>query len=151
MKFNPAELKEDLGNNDKLVFLPSVFNETMDLLMNTHDYFEAHGIADQTQLSERDKSMYCCEMSRITMRLSCIMAWIMVRKAVHNGKISDDEAKQKYQLDCKELCLHQNIQAESALPPYVNLLLDRTFELYMRVSRLEENMANPEHQIAPLM
>lgn len=150
MNFDPLEFKKDIGSDSKLVFLPSVSNETMELLLNTHDYFQAHGLNDQSRLNERERSMYCCEMSRITMRLSCIMAWLMVRKAVYSGKIGEDEAKQKYQLDCKELCLHQNIEAETILPPYVNYLLDKTFELYQRVSRLDENMADAEHQITPL-
>lgn len=124
-----------------VVMLPGVFNETLRLLMETHEYFHRYGEHDQSKFDARSRSLYCCEMSRITMRLSCIMAWLMVRKAVSSGKMDEKEAMTKYRLDCRDLCMHQNIEVENFLPTYMNYLLDRSFELYRRVSRLDDDMA----------
>ncbi len=134
-----------LGEN--VVFLPAVLNETLMLLLESHQYFQEYGLSDQAQMNSRDRSFYCCEMSRITMRLSCVMAWLTVRKAVYSGKITHQESIEKFRLDCRDLCLHQNIEAESVLPPYMRQLLDRSFELYRRVGRLDEDLvSNPYAQ-----
>ena len=70
------------------------------------------------------------------------MAWLTVRKAVYKGKVSHSEFIDKYRLDCRDLCIHQNIEAEAVLPSFMRELLDRSYELYRRVSRLDDDLAN---------
>jgi regulator of CtrA degradation len=67
------------------------------------------------------------------------MAWLMTRKAVFTGKITETEAATRYRLDCRDVCLNQHIQAESVLPKKMTELLDKSYELYQRVARLDDN------------
>jgi regulator of CtrA degradation len=76
-------------------------------------------------------------MSRITLRLSSIMAWLMVQRAVFTGKIMAEDAASQYGLDFKEVCLVDNRMLHGVLPSYVCYLLDRSLELYERVYRLD--------------
>lgn len=123
-----------------LFFQPRIYNETLNLLLEAHQYFDLHGQEDQINLTDKERTLYCCEMSRITMRLSCVMAWLMTRKAVLAGKISSEEAIAKYRLDCREVCLYQNSAAEPFLPKFVNGMLSRTYSLYQRVARLDDQL-----------
>jgi len=123
-----------------VLFQPRIYNETLKLLLEAHQYFDQHGQIDQVDLTDKERTLYCCEMSRITMRLSCVMAWLMTRKAVLAGKISAEEALAKYRLDCREVCLFQNSIAEPFLPKFVSGMLLKTFSLYQRVARLDDQL-----------
>ncbi len=121
-----------------VLFMPTVFNETMQLLKDAHEYFQLFGDDDQSRIEADLKTLYSCEMSRITLRLSSIMAWLMVQRAVFTGKIEANEAATRYGLDFKDICLVDNRVLHGVLPSYVCFLLDRTLELYERVSRLDD-------------
>ena len=128
------------GNAPNVVFMPSIFNETMQLLTDAHEYFYLFGDDDQTRISADLKTLYSCEMSRITLRLSSIMAWIMVQRAVFSHKIEAEEAASRYGLDFKEVCMVDNRMLHGVLPSYVCYLLDRSLELYERVHRLDRQI-----------
>jgi len=119
-----------------VLFMPRVFNETMQILADAHEYFHLFGEDDQKRIEPDLKTLYSCEMSRITLRLSSIMAWIMVQRAVFSGKIKPEEAK-RYGLDFRDVCLVDNRMLHGILPSYVCFLLDRSLELYERVLRLD--------------
>ncbi len=120
-----------------VILLPGIYDETLKLLAEAHDHFYRHGPTEQAQMDNRHRTMYASEMSRITIRLSCVMAWLMARKAVFMGKITAEEANENYRLDCRDICMNQHIEAESIMPDRVNDLLDKSLELYMRVARLD--------------
>ena len=120
-----------------VLFMPGVFNETLQLLNDAHEYFHLFGEDDQKRISADLKPLYSCEMSRITLRLSSIMAWIMVQRSVFSGKIPAEEAVERYKLDFQDACLVDNRMLHGILPAYVCYLLDRSYELYERVLRLD--------------
>lgn len=129
-----TELPQQAPN---VVFMSGVFNETMQLLAEAHEYFHMFGKDDQEHIEANLRSLYSCEMSRITLRLSSIMAWLMVQRSVFSGKIPADEAH-RYTLDFQEICRVDNRVLHGVLPSYVCFLLDRSLELYERVLRLDD-------------
>ena len=124
-------------NAPNVVFMPGIFNETMQLLTDAHEYFYLFGDDDQKRINVELKTLYSCEMSRITLRLSSIMAWIMVQRAVFSKQIPAEEAASRYGLDFKDVCMVDNRMLHGVLPSYVCYLLDRSYELYERVYRLD--------------
>jgi len=132
----PAFYAADMSQ--PVLFMPAVFNETLGLLFDTHHYFEQCGEEEQLRLPDNYRSAYTGEMSRITMRLTSIMAWIMVRKAIHTGKLGEDEAAQKYRLDAADICLTPIPKDVINLPFYIGELAERSRSLYERVHRLDE-------------
>lgn len=126
-------------------FMPRVFDETMQLLSDAHEYFHLFGDDDQQRIPIDLKSLYSSEMSRITLRLSSIMAWVMVQRAVFTGKISPRDACQRYGLDFQDACMVDNRMLHGVLPSYVCYLLDRSLELYERVQRLDDQMKQQLH------
>jgi regulator of CtrA degradation len=123
-------------NAPHVIFMTGVFNETMQLLAEAHEYFHMFGKDDQERIEENLRTLYSCEMSRITLRLSSVMAWLMVQRAVFSGKIPSEEAG-RYGLDFQDICRVDNRVLHGVLPSYVCFLLDRTLELYERVLRLD--------------
>jgi len=128
------------SNAPNVLFMPGMFNETLQLLSDAHEYFFMFGDDDQKRIDNTIQPLYSCEMSRITLRLSSVMAWIMAQRAVFNGKISREEAVLHYGLDFQDACLVDNRALHGILPSYVCYLLDRTLELYERVLRLDSQM-----------
>ena len=120
-----------------VLLMPNVFEETMQLLNDAHEYFYLFGDDDQQRLNVDLRPLYSCEMSRITLRLSSIMAWIMVQRAVFSRKLPAEEAAERYGLDFQDVCMVDNRMLHGVLPSYVCYLLDRSYELYERVYRLD--------------
>ncbi len=119
------------------VFYPGVFNETLGLLFEAHSYFQERSSEEQSVLDSRTRLRYANEMTRVTMRLTSVMAWVMVRKAVFAGRISEDEAMRQYRLEAREECMQYDSAGLEQLPYYIGYLSERSYTLYERVSRLE--------------
>lgn len=124
-------------SDNQLLFLPGVFNETLALLFDAHHYFQSRGADEQASLSAHDRPVYATEMTRVTMRLTSVMAWIMVRRAINAGRIEEQKAAQDYRLDGSEICLESNAKLEQ-MPYYLGYLADRSRSLYERVHRLDQ-------------
>ncbi len=132
-----SSMTSNTAVSPNVFFMPGVFNETMQLLTEARDYFQMFGEDDQSNIRQDLRTLYSCEMSRITLRLSAVMAWIMVQRAICSGKIPPEQAG-SYGLDFQDICLVDNTVLHGVLPGYVCLLLDRSRELYARVLRLDE-------------
>ncbi len=131
-------MQTNIDASPQIFFMPGVFNETMMLLTEARDYFAEYGDQDQMQVDEYTRSIYASEMSRITLRLSTIMAWTMVQRAVLAGKISQEEAAVHHGLAYQDVCRVDSSVLHGVLPDFVCHLLDRSHELYERVARLDE-------------
>lgn len=124
-----------------VLFLPGMYDETLQLLADSHAYFEHQGALQQRLMGERTRAMYVSEMSRITLRLSCVMAWLMARRAVLEGGDASPEADEQHPLECRDICMHQHIEAEAVLPGSMTDILVKTYELYVRAARLDDALS----------
>ncbi len=129
-----AKASEDHG---QLLFLPSVFNETLALLFDAHHYFQAGSPGEQLNALPDGRAFFASEMTHITMRLTSVMAWIMVRRAIHAGRIDEDKASEEYRLEGKDLCRTHDAEVLTKLPNYMIYLSERSLSLYERVARLD--------------
>lgn len=132
-------------SNNQLLFLPGVFNETLALLFDAHHYFQARGVEEQMTMDAQSRPVYASEMTRITMRLTSVMAWIMVRRAIYAGRIEEEKAAQTYRLDGDEICLEHLPDRLAVLPHYLGYLSDKSHELYERVHRLDNLAYGSKH------
>lgn len=125
-------------DSGQVFLMPSLFNDTLQLLLLAHEYFQKHGQAEQQHFVGRERMLYSSEMSRITIRLSSIMAWLMVQRAIFSGKITAEHAMESFRLDSQDICLHENEEARHTLPKFMTHLLDESLDLYRRVKRLDD-------------
>lgn len=124
-------------NDNQLLFLPGVFNETLSLLFDAHHYFQSRGSIDQAVIPPDMQLQYSNEMTRVTMRLTSVMAWLMVRRAVYAGRIEEEKANDNYRLDGAEVCLNHHPEVLAELPHYLCQLSERSLKIYERIHRLD--------------
>jgi hypothetical protein len=124
-------------DSSKCVFYPGVFNETLAMLFEAHSYFQERGLEEQASLASHHRLLYANEMSRITLRLTSIMAWLMVRKAIFAGRLAEEDSLARYQLEARDECLTYDAAFLDQMPYYIGYLAERSFVLYQRVLRLE--------------
>lgn len=128
------------SQDPKLLFLPSLFHEAMDIIFDSYEYFQVQDEQDDGQMPPYMRSLMSSEMSRITMRLTSVMAWLMARKAVCTGQISNEQACIEYRIDGAELCLEHRTELETLLPEHMSELLKKSHALYARVWRLDSQL-----------
>jgi len=136
------EIRIDIPNgqaSQNVLFMPSVYNDAMTLLYKAQEYFTEFGDDDQIKMEKNIRSLYTCEMSRITLRLSCVMSWLLAQRSVISGDI-DSKDSAHYGLEFQNICRVNNEVLHGILPSYVCYLLDSTLELYERVLRLDSQV-----------
>lgn len=121
----------------QLLFLPGVFNETLSLLFDAHHYFQSRGSEEQATIDPALRLDYSQEMTRVTMRLTSVMAWLMVRRAVYAGRIEEEKASDSYRLDGAEVCLENQTEILANMPYYLRHLSERSHNVYTRIHRLD--------------
>lgn len=137
------------GDDDKVTlaeFMSSgvfqrTYNEGMKLVEETSAYLDGPGRAAARNLSRDASLAYAGESMRLTTRLMQVAAWLLVRKALHEGEISLEEARsEKYRLATKEIARSARLAGTAALPERLLELITQSERLYARVARLDSEM-----------
>lgn len=82
-----------------------------------------------------------CEAMRVTSRLTQVMAWLMMQRAVHEGEVDVTHALSEHnRLSGADVCLDESFRDDDCLPNGLRSLLDRSLSLYQRIARLEQQM-----------
>lgn len=123
-----------------IVLMPSLFRETMEMIFESYELFELHDATAEKYIPSHIQALADSEMSRITMRLTGVMAWLMARKAIASGHADVASVVADYRLEGDEYCLKSNSLLEGLLPEYLVNLLDRSLALYQRVWRLDQQV-----------
>ncbi len=79
-------------NPSQAAFVERAYRETFDLLVDVRDYVKNAPAAGSSGLESADKVQLSYELSRVTRQLTNVMAWLMLRKAVIAGEITEAEA-----------------------------------------------------------
>jgi len=122
-------------------FFSRTYDETMDLMVEARNYLSHLEGGERRHAGPMAGLMISCEALRVTSRLTQVMAWLLVQRAVHQGEISGDEAMaESNRLSGTMVCLDESRAEDLALPRGLRSLLDRSLHLYLRISHLEAQM-----------
>jgi regulator of CtrA degradation len=141
------DMNNTAGDAGNIVVMPSLFRETMDMIFESYDLFELHDSIDQSYIPSHIQSLASSEMSRVTMRLTSVMAWLMARKAIASGQLEGAVAIEDYKLEGEEYCLGENELLADLLPSYILDLLGRSQTLYERVWRIDRQTRSAQMQL----
>jgi len=126
----------------RAVYFDGTYRETMNLLLETRDYMRFREPVDRRAVPDDHRLMVNCEALRLTSRLTHIMAWLLIQKAVHAGEITAAEAaSDDHRLAGQAVCRERAAADEVTMPPALALLLERSYRLYARVERLDALVA----------
>jgi regulator of CtrA degradation len=134
------------------------FTDGMALVEETASYLEGTGRAEAKEL-ERDAAMlYAKESMVLTTCLMQLASWLLVHRAVREGEMSEDEARQeRYRLEMRKpepISPDDDMAVLSALPQPLIALKERTDRLYSRMALLDQRMftegvpASPQNPVA---
>jgi len=125
---------------DTPTFFNGTYDETMALLVEARNYIAYHDAMEhRQQLPPHVRLQISYESMRVTSRLTQVMAWLLAQKAVHAGEITREEAAgDEWCLSGGEICTDPSGPDNTHLPSGLRSLLERSHNLYMRVSRLDE-------------
>ena len=117
------------------------YQEGMRLVEETSAYLDGPGREASRNLPRDASLAYAGESMRLTTRLMQVAAWLLVRKAVHEGEITDEDAMaEKYRLATKEIARSARLSGAHALPEKLLDLISRSELLYARVERLDTQL-----------
>lgn len=122
------------------------FQEGMDLVEETAGYLDGSGRQESKLLSRSAALAYAAESMRLTTRLMQVASWLLVQRAVREGDMPPESAREeRYRLGAEDIC--RGVTTED-LPTGLLILLDRSERLYERVRHLDRRMyveeAEPE-------
>ncbi len=126
-----------IGVQDRLShrLVDSLYIDAMLLADEARDYFDVSGREDRDKLPPLQRVGYSCESLRVTARLMHIIAWLLVRRGVAAGEISDVQAAAPERRLGRAQAGDPDIVA--CLPQPAREIIDATDELYERVRRLD--------------
>lgn len=118
--------------------LTELYDESMALVEETAAYLSDTGETEKESLPPMAKTAFISESMRLTTRLTQMMSWLMLQRALAGGEISEEEARQS------ENRLRQQPPAPAAtdrtlLPDRLAELVTRSESLYNRIERLEKD------------
>ncbi len=129
------------------VFFRGTYDEAFDLLVEARNYVKY--AMPMTPAARRgspaDPISLTMETMRLTTRLTQVMAWLMAQRAVLDGEIGEKEFSEEacYRLEGQAVCLKRSIEAMEDLPRGLLDLMERSYRLYSRVQRLDDQVGNP--------
>jgi regulator of CtrA degradation len=124
---------------ESLAFIDLSLQNAYNVLHATHDYIKWQAPLDIARLPYEEIFEISCEAMRITVRMTQVIAWLMLQKAVLEGELSrQDLLSEKYHVLQGNLCLERTSEAHSTLPLRLCELLKESREFYLRILRLDE-------------
>jgi regulator of CtrA degradation len=115
------------------------YDETLDMIVEARNYVVHMRPGNRSSAFPSQELRASCEALRVTSRLTQVMAWLMIQRAVCDGEISPTEAcSEANRLSGHSVCLDVTAANDDGLPVGLRSLLRRSLQLYQRISRLEE-------------
>ncbi len=116
----------------------ALFREGMGLVETTAVYLDGDG-REQSKLLGRDASLaYATESMRLTTRLMQIASWLLVQRAVAEGELTPEQARnEKNRVRLADAGTPNAPEIYAQLPQALRDLVDQSFKLLGRIRHLE--------------
>ncbi len=126
------------GHKQFELFIERTYDETIQLLEEALEYGRHGGKENVLGLPPVEKLQITGESMRLTARLSGIMAWLLVQKALVNAEITLDRARSEpCQLSAYDVCLTEGRMGKKACPEQLSGMLNHSRDLYGRVVKMD--------------
>lgn len=132
-----------MTNPTPVAFFDRTYDEAIALIREAREYFAERQHQPASPSRAAVELVTSCESMRLTARLTQIMAWLLVQKAIHAGELSRNDAiKPEHRLGGRNICEIEGPWSELGLPQRLQVLLERSLSLYNRIARLDDMAAD---------
>jgi regulator of CtrA degradation len=119
-----------------------IFKEGMQLVENAAAYLDGQGRRESKGLPGHVTVLYATESMRLTTRLLDLASWLLIRRALKEGEISEDEAQVKRaKVKLQSLGRPGHIANFDQLPKGLRDLIAASFSLHDRIVALDRALA----------
>lgn len=115
----------------------ALFEEGMRLVERTANYLDGPGRKDAKTLQPPASLIYATESMRLTTRLMQLTSWLLLRRAVTQGELTEEQVrhhKRRVQLSPQS---KQQGEGYDGLPETLKDLIEESHRLYDRILRLD--------------
>lgn len=124
-----------------VAFLNKTYDDAMALVIESRNYIAYRQALDERDLEPPIRLQISLETMRVTARLTQVMAWLLVQKAVDGGELTREQAMvEALALSGEAICLDTAAQELEGVPNGLKSLLERSHALYLRISRLDSQI-----------
>lgn len=119
----------------------TVFKTGMALVERTAAYLDGPGRKESKGLPGPVTVLYATESMRLTTRLLDLASWLLVRRALKEGDIGEEEAKKKRaRIKLQSLGRPSHVKGFDELPGGLRGLIEESFALHDRIVQLDKAM-----------
>lgn len=119
-----------------------IFKEGMALVERTAAYLDGPGRKEAKALVGGAGVLYATESMRLTTRLLDLASWLLIRRALKEGEITDEEAsKKRRRVKLQAFGRPAHVKGYSELPDGLKALIDESFSLHDRIVQLDRAMS----------
>jgi regulator of CtrA degradation len=119
----------------------AVFKEGMELVERTATYLDGQGRRDAKGLPAAITVLYATESMRLTTRLLDIASWLLIRRAMKKGEISESEARSKRQsVKLQSFGRPSHTKGFDELPAQLRALISESHLMLDRIVQLDRAM-----------
>ena len=116
----------------------AIYREGMALVEETASYLDGTGRKEAKALKPPVSLAYATESMRLTTRLMQLASWLLIRKALNDGEMSDAEARnEQRKVRLTAIGRPAHTKDFAALPQRLQDLVAHSFSLYDRVLKLD--------------
>jgi regulator of CtrA degradation len=127
-----------------------IFKEGMALVERTASYLDGPGRKEAKALAGGAGVLYATESMRLTTRLLDLASWLLIRRALREGEITEDEAKKKRRrVKLQAFGRPSHVKGYSELPEGLQNLIEESFALHDRISQLDRILTSPSAAEVP--
>jgi regulator of CtrA degradation len=121
--------------------LDRTFDEGVALTLEARNYIAYHEQSDRKNMNLPDCLHIGYHHTRVSARLIQVMTWLLAMKAVNGGEITREQfMAPAFALGGGPECIDPSGPEMTDLPQGLRQLLGRTYQLYMRVKRLDDQV-----------
>jgi regulator of CtrA degradation len=119
-----------------------IFREGMALVERTAAYLDGSGRKEAKGLVGGVAVLYATESMRLTTRLLDLASWLLIRRALKEGEISEEEAlKKRRRVKLQAFGRPAHVKGFEELPDGLKKLVDESFSLHDRIVQLDRAMS----------
>lgn len=127
----------------------AIFKEGMGLVERTASYLDGAGRKEAKALSPQLSVSYATESMRLTTRLLELASWLLVRRGLKDGDITEAEARAKRQrMKLEGIGRPSHVRHFDELPEKLRDLITQSFSLQDRILKLDRAIANESSEAA---